>query len=987
MISQHYEHVRDRELGEFRGTGRLFRHIRSGCEIYHIHNDDRENLFAFLLKTVPPDSTGVAHILEHTVLCGSRRFPVKDPFLLLLKGSMYTFLNALTFPDKTVYPASSTVPADLFNLMKVYGDAVFFPLLNEEMFRQEGHRLVVGEDGHLDYSGVVYNEMKGAYSTHDAIAGEMALRSLFPDTAYGHDSGGNPRDIPRLTYEQFVEFHRRYYHPSNARIFLYGDIATEDHLAFLHEEFLGSFSLSDPGAGTPVEVELQERWKEPRSVETTYPSDQDDSSGLSSVTVNWLLTDVGAPGTVLACEALADILLGSSGAPLYQALIESGLGEDLSSPSGLESELRELTFSVGLRGTDVQRREAIEGKIFETLTSLRDNGIDPDVIEGTVRKMAFANRERTGSGFGLRLMRRAARAWLHGGEPEQTMCFADSFAQLRGALESNPRYFEEMIDRLLLANPHRTTLIVRPDREYDAKEQERVSKELSAIEANIGESERASLIEKQRALERIQSEPDDPAAVASIPFLTIADVPSEVEKIPSRLETLPGGGPQLIHELDTGGIIYYDLSFDMAGIDTALLPFAPLFANAITDIGLPGMSYDQVSRKLDLTTGGFSAGVSSTSHAVTGLPRSSFNVRAKALQESAEEGFALVFELLRNADFADHRRIRDLFLEERNDIKSAVVPEGSMFAWTHAASRLSQAAQLRDLFRGVAQLRAIAALDPDQCAERLATTFETLRRQLLEQSRIRVAIAAGDAELPEAREIVSRFVSLLPHGAGGHEAASPSPSSRAAGESGAAARHPVEGLSIPGGVGYVARAFRGSRLGEVAFAHEGVLAHLLRTGFLWERIRMKGGAYGAFALQNGAEGLFAMASYRDPCIAPTLGAFEEALEHYVREPPQWRDVELAVLGMVGGETRPLSPSQKNAVGLNRYLTGVSDTMRQERRDALRSTQPHDVVRAAERLRDLANEESSTCIIASRSALESACGEIPGLEGHISDLPL
>ncbi|MFP4644686.1 MAG: insulinase family protein, partial [Spirochaetales bacterium] len=778
MITSNYDHIRDTKLPEFRGTGRLFRHRQSGCEIYHLHNDDEENLFAFMFKTVPPDSTGVAHILEHTVLCGSERYPVKDPFLLLLKGSMYTFLNALTFPDKTVYPASSTVAQDLFNLMKVYGDAVFFPLLKEEMFAQEGHRLVMSDDGSLDFSGVVYNEMKGAYSTHDAIAGEMALRSLFPDTAYGHDSGGNPREIPNLSYEQFLDFHRRYYHPSNARIFLYGNIDTEDYLGFLHEEFLNRFSLDDPGAGEDISVDLQPRWSEPRRVTSTYPTDQEETAGMSSVTLNWLIADMERPDEVFACEALADILLGSSGAPLYKALIESGLGEDLSSPTGLETELREVSFSAGLRGTDPERAGEIESLVFETLTFLRDNGIDPDVIEGTLRKMAFSNIERPGSGFGLRLMRRAARSWLHGGEPEDTMCFEEAYSRLRKTLEERPRYFESLIDELLLSNPHRTTLIVEPDRDYERREREAVAEQLREIDAGLDDAARAEVRKKQEALELVQSQPDDPAAVASIPFLTLNDVPRSVERIPAEVDALPGGGTLLRHELDTGGIVYLDLAFDLSAVDEELLAYLPLFATAITDIGLPGESYDSVARRLDLTTGGFSAGVSSSAHLADERPVTTLGVRLKALCETAAEGFGLAFELLRRADFSDHRRLRDLLLEERNDIRSAVVPDGSMFAWTYAASGMSKAAGLRDRFRGVRQLEHMCSIDTDGDLSWLEERFERIRAQVFRCAGVTVALASQDEGLALGEKLVRDFLGSLPAGDGQAQGAADTASER-----------------------------------------------------------------------------------------------------------------------------------------------------------------------------------------------------------------
>ncbi len=967
-----YLHVSDTPLPEYRGVGRLFRHEASGCEVYHLSNDDPENLFAFVFKTIPGDSTGVAHILEHTVLCGSQRYPVKDPFLLLLKGSMYTFLNALTFPDKTVYPASSTVDEDLFNLMKVYGDAVFFPLLKEEMFRQEGHRLLVDDNGNLSYSGIVYNEMKGAYSTHDAIAGEMSIRSIFPETAYGFDSGGRPEDIPQLTYEDFVEFHRRAYHPSNARIFLYGDIPTDRHLDFLHSEFLASFNAGD----AYKDVGIQRPWDSPRVEFAEYPTENPRTERQSSVTVNWLLPESTRADELIRFSALADILLGGSGSPLYIALIESGLGEDLSAPTGIETELRQIVFSAGLRGTDPERREEIEEVIFSTLRKLRDNGIDPDVIEGTLRKMEFSHRERPGVGYGLRLMRRALRGWLHGGPPEATLAFEEPFTRLREELTENPGYFESLIDRYLINNPHRSTLVVRPDPKRAEKEDARVGQELAGIRHAMNEADIEELRKKNEALERMQREADSPEALATIPFLTLADVPREIRRIGHEVRNLEGGGLVLTHAIETGGIVYYDLAFDLRGIDDDLLPLAPFLANAITDVGVPGMSYDEVARRLDLTTGGFSGGVDVDQPLGAQDPVPYLYIRLKALVSTVETGSALAFDCLRTPDFSDERRIRDLFVEARNDIRSNVLPSGSAFARLEAASRLSAAEALSNRFRGIEQLDFMNQVTITGSMHAFVESLETLRKQIFTADRIKASVSAESSDLPLAERLLREFAESIT------QETMPSHPVSFAPRTGAV----ISGYGVPGDVGYVSCVLPGSRLDDEGYAHELVLSHLLRTGFLWERVRMEGGAYGAFAVSSATEGLFSFASYRDPRISETLRAFEHSLKHYADAPPSATDVELAVIGIVGKDLRPYSPSESNMIDLRRYLLNITDELRQIKRDSLMRTTPSDVQAAARRLLERWSE-SRACVIARKERIEAARPDLPGLDSNLEELTL
>lgn len=968
------------EMAEYRSTGTLFRHEKTGAEVFHLLNEDPENLFSFAFRTLPSDSTGVAHILEHTVLCGSRDYPLKDPFLLLMKGSLQTFLNALTFPDKTVYPASSTVEQDLFNIMRVYGDAVFFPLLRREMFAQEGIRLQFDESGRLELNGVVFNEMKGAYSTHDSIAAEWSYRSLMPDTPYGHDSGGDPREIRNLTYEDFRRFHETYYHPSNALVFLYGNIPSERYLEFLDREFFSRFESKDPVDTVPI----QTRWTEAGEMYATYPVKPDEKTARrSSVTMNWLLFPVTDPYRVLSMEVLTDILIGNSGSPLQKALVESGLGEDLSAPSGLETELMELVFSVGLRGTDAVTRGDIETLILETLTRLRDEGIDPEITEGALRKVEFRNREiRSGGPFGLRLMRRALRGWLHGAGPITTLEFTRWFERLRADVHSDSRYFEKLIDEQLIQNAHRTTVVVEPDPEHDERNRTEMTDWIADYEKSLTDADRAAIEESQKALTALQEEPDPPEAVAKIPFLRKSDLPTDVRVIPYQQRTVAGGVPLYSRDIFTNGIVYVDLAFDVSGLDEALKPYLPLYAYATTEVGLPGLSYDSVARQVALTLGGFSAHVeASPDYRDPSRVYQHLFVRIKALETSLDEGLALAQRVLREADFRDRDRMEDILSEVRNEARSSVIPGGHSYAMLRAGRGFSESMKLEETWRGITQLLFLNALGTgDHSADVVADRLEEIRSVVLNSSLLKINVSAQGAGLDHGIDRLAAIARDIP------TAGAPVAEVTGAAPNGGPQTPPVESLMIPSNVGYVAVSLPGAEYGTTGYAAESVLSHLYKTGFLWQEIRMKGGAYGAFASARGLDRVFAFASYRDPNVIPTLDAYRRAVEAYADVAVGEAELELALIGSSGRELRPYSPAEKSAVSFRRILYGISDDLRQTARDALLALSPADVRDAARRLRD-DFDTRRTVVMAGREAVEQAARTMPELLASSLDVPI
>jgi len=968
-----FELLSRRELTEFRAVGLHVRHRKTGCEIFHLHRDDRDNLFAFAFKTPPADNTGVAHILEHSVLCGSRRFPARDPFLQLLKGSMNTFMNAFTFPDKTVYPASSQVEQDFYNLFRVYGDAVFFPLLRREAFMQEGQRREFGEDGRLRAVGIVYNEMKGNYSSHESIASEWAIRSLFSDSPYGFDSGGEPEAILNLRYEDFTAFHAAFYHPSNCRVFLYGDIPTEKHLRFLEENVLSFF---DSRPRTP-EIPPAARWDRPRRLEKTYPAQEGESAATgSSITLNWLLPPVTDPMAALSFEILAEILLGNAGSPLRKALVESGLGEDLSAPTGLETETLEMVFSVGLRGIPPRKRKALEDLVEKTLEDLRDGGLDRERVEGAVRRVEFRNREvRAGSAFGLRLMRRSLRGWLHGQGPERTLEFAPVMAGLREEIARDPRRFENLIRRQLLENPHRSTLVVKPDPALAAREEARTRERLDREEARLSERDREELRRDLDAFRAFQDSPDSPEALASIPALALADIPRELETIP--VEILPPGGAAGLyaHDLYTNGIVYADFAFELEGGGPPDL-FLPLFTAALTGIGAGGRPYDRIALELALKTGGLGTELEAGTVVGGGVRRFLF-LRLKSLEDNFPEALDLLRDILLRPDLEDERRLRDIFLEFRNDLKGSIIPGGHAFASSRAERGLSPAEAVEEKWKGISQYRFVAGLPEGRAGRLVAENCRRIRGSALTRRGLTANFSAPAASWPRILRDIQAFAEAFPQDPAPGFSAGTAPEA-------AETIPPLEGLAVPSAVAFVATAVPAAVLGGKEHAHEAVLAHLLGTGYLWEKIRMKGGAYGAFCSAHGRDGVLTFASYRDPNIASTLAAFRDALEGIARDGVDPESAKNAVIGAVARDMKPLSPGGKSIVAFRRALYGLTDELRARHRLYALETGVEDLRAAAGRL--LSGFGSGfSAVIAGRPALEDAASALPGLAGATTEV--
>jgi Zn-dependent M16 (insulinase) family peptidase len=989
------------DLTELDAKGIWARH-KTGAELFHVYNDSSENLFAFAFATPPEDSSGAAHILEHSVLCGSERYPLKDAFIVLAQGSLQTFLNAWTFPDKTVYPASSVNEKDYFNLMSVYGDAVFRPLLTEWTFMQEGWRLQPADRGGLEYSGVVYNEMKGAYSSMDAYAGLWSVKAVMPGTPYAFESGGDPDCIPGLSREALGEFHRSRYSPGNCKIFLAGNIPTEKQM-----EFLDGVCLAGLLAGKPLPPpERTVPWNESRFVRVGCPGSGEDTKPQAFV--SWLCSDTADAVETTALVCLAEILLGHDGSPLTRILVESGLGEDLSPSSGFEGELRETLFCAGLRGVNTERKNGtwdtvtynkIENCILGELKRLVNEGIPKEEIDAAMFSLEFSNREirRSHGPYSLVWLRRALRGWLNGAKPWESLLFVSNFDAVKQKLAENSRYFEGLIGKYLVGNPHRALVAVEPEDDYLSKKEAELCAALAEKEKAMTGAEKKALKEKAEALERIQGEGESPEALAAIPHLSRADLVPEPDILPREFRIIPGpagqpGGdvPCLVHPLFTNGISYAELAFPVDTLEPGDYPWLPFFARAVVSVGLPGMDYGEVSSLLARTVGGFhamletgspvppetSAGDSPQAVADPGLLGRDWIVyRIKALDEKFRDSLGLALRLITEADFSDLRRLKDLVAEMKNDCDSSLAPAGHSYAMGRSGAACSRSRAVDEVWNGISQLpfsHDLAAADIAETSRKLVS----IRDALASRSGLIVNLTAQAEALPNALKAAASFGRFGPPRPANPRCRETAPFLTLAG----GGENRFEVWASPSiQIGFAAMSLPASPYGSREQAAELVLSHELSTGALWESIRMKGGAYGAFARPDNLEGVFSLATYRDPDPLRSLKIFPEILLNRGKRTIDEDSLEKSIIGSFARETVPRTPSDNGLTDFLRYLYGITSEHRFTRLKAIVALAAGETAAAAGRLGGAALDAGGftgrQVIIAGTGAAEKAAAAL------------
>jgi len=917
--------LRVRPLDALRLTAYEMEHRKTGARVLHLHSFEKENLFAVGFRTPPYDSTGVPHILEHSVLAGSEKYPLKDVFNELLRSTMQTFINAFTYPDKTIYPVASQIKADFYNLARVYTNLVLKPRLLKETFYQEGHHyeFIPPDDatGDLTISGIVYNEMKGAYSSPDSLMYKGLQENIYPQTVYSFDSGGDPEIIATLTYEQFVEFHRKYYSPGNASFFIYGDIPTVEHLKFL-QEMLKGFVATEVRS----EIASQERLSAPRTIRGTFPLGREESlQKKATVNMAWLMSENVDYETTLLLEMTSALLTGSAASPLRKSLIDSGLGEDLSPVSGMETELKQLMFCVGLRGTEAASAGKIEQLILSTLEEIAQKGFAPELIEGVLHQVEFHGKEinRGSYPYGIALMGKVYRTWLYGGDPLIGLDFPAVIATIRENIAARPELFQNLIRQWFLNNTHRVLQIMEPDYDFAAKKEKAFNEKMARIKAGLRETELQQILTAARELKKYQSDPDLPSAAKTIPKIKVSDIPREVEKIPSQ-NVMLDGICAYEHEIFTNDVLYLNFAFDISHVPEYLQIYLPLLGKLTCGMGAAGLTYEEMAKLIALKTGGlgYDLACGNTADAAQSWQKMIFSV--KSLYRNVPEALQITADLLTAGDLACEARLRDLVAERKNALHAAVVPSGHIFAKRAAGAALTLPAYRDEQWHGRTQLRFIyqtaAQLDGD--IKMLTEKMRDLRQAVFNRNNLIINITADSSGLTLAEKEMAAFTDKLPEG-GIKSVSSFSVPKRIA-----------AGIALPSQVNYCARTLPAPAYADKATAMLLVASRYLSNGYLYKTIRVQGGAYGGMSLYDPTLGLFSFLSYRDPHIAQTINAFRKAESIIAQSKISREEINKAITGTIAMLDKPTDPAGRGVTAMMREFAKVTDEMRQQVRDRI-----------------------------------------------------
>jgi presequence protease len=962
MTLQHgFKLIREQEIAEYKTQARLYRHEKTGAELLSLINEDENKVFGITFRTTPKDSTGVAHILEHCVLNGSRKYPVKEPFVELMKGSLNTFLNAFTYPDKTCYPVASTNLQDFYNLVDVYLDAVFFPRLTPYNLMQEGwHYELENPDDPLQYKGVVFNEMKGAYSSPETVLDDKSQQTLLPDTIYGVDSGGTPEFIPDLTYEQFKQFHETYYHPSNSRIYFYGDDPEEERLRLL-SAYLNEFDYLDVDSA----IALQPRFDQPRREEDVYDAGEDEAQ-KSMITLNWLLPEVGDEELTLGLNILEHILSGTPGSPLRKALIESGLGEDLVG-RGMETGTRQMFYSTGLRGIEAENADKVEALVMNTLEGLAATGIDSETVGASLNTVEFMLRENNTGQFprGLALMLRSLNTWLYDADPLAPLQFEQPLQSIKDRVGRGERYFESLIQTHLLENMHRVTVLLKPDAELGKRREQDERRRLDEARTRMNAEELQAVAADTLELKRRQETPDTPEALATIPMLGLEDLEPKVKTIPTE-EMQVGGVKTLFHDLFTNGIVYLDLGFDMHGLPQEWLPYMRLFGRALVETGTEQLNFVQLLQRIGRSTGGIHAVHFTSSMQQNKNSLAWLFLRSKATVEQTAELLSIISDVLTSARIDDRDRIRQMALEERSGLEGRMAQVGHVFVNQRLRAKYSEAGWAAEQLGGVSYLFFLRDLIEriDQDWDSVAHVFRSIRTELVRQGNTICNVTVDADSWKHIESSLAGFLASLPSGKTEFKPWQPVDTPTA------------EGLTIPAQVNFVGK---GANLYELGYEEDGsvmVITQHVRATWLWDKVRVQGGAYSAMYNFDRLSGVLTYLSFRDPNLLETLEIFDQTGAFLKGLQFNQQELTKSIIGAIGDLDVYQLPDAKGYTALVRYLVGIDDVQRQEIRDQVLSTSVEDFRAFGAVLERIAGKDT-VVVLGSPGAIEGVNVQHPG----------
>lgn len=928
-------------------------HQRSGAGLVYIDADDNNKVFSVFFKTLPEDSTGVFHILEHSVLCGSKRYPVKEPFVDMLKGSMATFLNAITFPDKTGYPVASCNDRDFANLMSVYLDAVFAPKVceREEIFMQEGwHYEIEDPAGPMTYKGVVFNEMKGAYSSVDRRMMGCIDEALYPDSPYRHSSGGAPANIPDLTYEQFVAAYRKYYHPENSYMFLYGDMDVEERLAYIDTEYLSKYERTGRCFDIPMQSPVVND-----DVRAEYPVTQSDPlEGNSYITYSCVVGDYSEKEKLLALDIIASVLTSTNDSPLKRIFLESGMAADMNAYVADGIAQPYLVFA--LRKTDADRKEKFENMLFAELRRIAAEGIDKTALRAELNQAEFRMREgrQGGSPKGLGYNFSVLSSWLYGGRPELYLEYEEMFEHLKAGVDG--RYFEDLIENCILQNDHHAVVVMTPSRTLSDEEAKAEADRIAAYRATLTDGEIAALCERTKALVEFQSAVDTPEQKATVPALALSDVSDTIVELPCRAEDY-NGRTLLVTETDTKGIAYVNYYFDVSHLPLKYLPYANLFCSLAGQLSTKKHTAAQLDTAIKTHIGSFGTPMCTfTKKCDINDVTPMVSIRAGMLGDDIPAALDLMDEIIRDSVF-DRDEIGKLITQRKNSMQMSIAQRGNSFASNRVQSYCTTDGAYVDKLWGIGFYRHLSALAADLDGK-FDEIKEGLEAVVAELTRANLTIGiTGDAELIGAfRAAAPSFAEGVP--ADGRERYLLKPE-----------YHGNEAFVIPAGINYVAKGFNyiDAQLG--IDPKRQVLSKILALDWLWNEVRVRGGAYGV-SFGVSANGSATFSSYRDPSVARTIGAYDGTVEYLSNFAEKTPDITKYIISTAAGYERPRTPSSIGSSAQSNYFEGYTDDDRRADKRAVMETTPADIEAMIAMMQKL-SKDGYCAVVGSREKIEEA----------------
>ncbi len=960
-IQNKYSILKKEALSDIHAEGYLLRHKKSGAHVVLLPCQDDNKVFNIAFRTTPTDSTGVAHIIEHTVLCGSKAFPVKDPFVELVKGSLNTFLNAMTYPDKTMYPVASTNDTDFRNLIHVYLDAVFYPNIyqTENIFKQEGwHFELENAEDELTYNGVVYNEMKGVYSSPDEMLDSVTTKVLFPDTTYGVESGGDPDAIPSLTYEDYLHFHKRYYHPSNSYIYLYGDVNMEETLDFIDQKYLSHFDEIDPDS----DITYQKPFAQIVRYEQDYPiSDEEDESKKTYLSYHVVCGNPMDMKESLALDVLDYALFSMPGAPVKQALIDAGIGNDIF--GSYTDGILQPYFSVVAKGAELADAERFVDILKKALTQQAENGVDADSLLAGINSMEFQFREADYSQFpkGLMYGIDIMDTWLYDeNEPFIPLCQSKAYEELRQAIGSG--YFENLIREKFLANCHGALVILKPKKGLQQEKEAQIKAQLASYKNSLSKEEIQALIDQTKALRDYQEAPESAEDLACLPTLKIEDIRKHVMVLSNVEDAVTVNGvsiPLIRHEVETNGIGYVDLYWDLRHIPENMLPYAALLKEVLFNLDTTKHSYAQLNNRMNMETGGIHAGISSMENAVEPEKYYGFfAIGAKALYNRLPIAFDLIKEVLNDTRFEDEKRLYEILAEKESSMQMIMLRAGNAAASLRASAYISSAGAFGEMLGGISYYRFIKNLKAnfEEMKGEIISKLRKVLNMIIRPENLIVSYTTGAEGENAITQEISKVVIFNSEDA-----------DLCANE---ILVQPLgilnEGFMTSGQVQFVAQVGNYRASGAAYSGAMQIYRQIMSYEYLWQNVRVKGGAYGCGA-SLAKNGMGTMTSYRDPNLAKTLEIYAKTPQYLSSFEADEAEMTKYIIGTMSAVDTPLTPSMYGSVSMRSYISGITPLMRQKTRDEILGANAKDIQKLSKAV-DAIIKQKAYCVIGAEQAI-------------------